>query len=291
MSRQSSTGTSDWLLGAVKQNPEGLLLLAAGACLLLRKTGGKALFAGHASSNRSSPGSGSHTSGSQRSEQSGRSGFSQALSGAQDYAGDIADRTMDTVGAVASTASDYAGKASRAVGEQSSRVAQQAQSTFEGTVSRILQDQPLAIAIAGVAAGAAVAAAFPATTFEREHLGPIGDQVTDAAYEVGDQLKEAAGRAGETLKSAIDQRGLNAEGLKDAATKVATEVAGAFGGSGTGGSPSGSGISGGSSSGKASGLSGRGTSGTTSDRSTHGSQSGGGSTSSNRPAGQVERKS
>ena len=53
MSRQSSTGTSDWLLGAVKQNPEGLLLLAAGACLLLRKTGGKALFAGHASSNRS----------------------------------------------------------------------------------------------------------------------------------------------------------------------------------------------------------------------------------------------
>ena len=46
MSRQSSTGTSDWLLGAVKQNPEGLLLLAAGACLLLRKTGGKALFAG-----------------------------------------------------------------------------------------------------------------------------------------------------------------------------------------------------------------------------------------------------
>ena len=182
------------------------------------------------------------------------------LSGAQDYAGDIADRTMDTVGAVASTASAYASKASRAVGEQSSRVAQQAQSTFEGTVSRILQDQPLAIAIAGVAAGAAVAAAFPATTFEREHLGPIGDQVTDAAYEVGDQLKEAAGRAGETLKSAIDQRGLNAGGLKDVATKVITEVAGAFGGSGTGGSPSGSGISGGSSSGKASGLSGRGTS-------------------------------
>ena len=62
MSRQSSTGTSDWLLGAVKQNPEGLLLLAAGACLLLRKTGGKALFAGQSSSNRSySGGSGSHT--------------------------------------------------------------------------------------------------------------------------------------------------------------------------------------------------------------------------------------
>ena len=132
MSRQSTTG-SDWLLGAVKQNPEGLLLLAAGACLLLRKTGGKALFAGQSSSSRSdSSDSGAHSSGSQRSGQSGRSGFSQALSEAQDYASDIADRTMDTVGSVASTASDYASKASRAVGEQSSRVAQQAQSTFEG---------------------------------------------------------------------------------------------------------------------------------------------------------------
>jgi hypothetical protein len=280
MSRQSSTRTSDWLLGAVKQNPEGLLLLAAGACLLLRKTGSKALFAGHSSSTRSYSGDvGSHSSGSQRSGQSARGGFSQALSGAQDYASDIADRTMDTVGSVASTASDYASKAGRAVGEQSSRVAQQAQSTFEGAVSRILQDQPLAIAIAGVAAGAAVAAAFPATAFEREHLGAIGDQVTDAAYEVGDQLKEAAGRAGETLKSAIDQRGLNAEGLKDAATKVVTEVAGAFGGS-----PSGTGMSGGSSGGKGSSLSGGGTSSTSSDRSTHGSQSGG-STSSNRPGG------
>ena len=81
----------------------------------------------------------SHTSGSQRSEQSGRSGFSQALSGAQDYAGDIADRTMDTVGAVASTASDDAARPAARLADNSLRVAQQAQSTFEGTVSRILQ--------------------------------------------------------------------------------------------------------------------------------------------------------
>ena len=34
----SSPGASDWLLGAFKQNPEGLLLLAAGCALLLRKS-------------------------------------------------------------------------------------------------------------------------------------------------------------------------------------------------------------------------------------------------------------
>ena len=37
--RSQFTGTSDWLLHAAKQNPEGLLLLAAGAVLLMRKNG------------------------------------------------------------------------------------------------------------------------------------------------------------------------------------------------------------------------------------------------------------
>ena len=36
----SAGNTGDWLLAAVKKNPEGLLLLAAGAVLLMRKAGG-----------------------------------------------------------------------------------------------------------------------------------------------------------------------------------------------------------------------------------------------------------
>jgi hypothetical protein len=41
MTYQSGTGgagMSDWLLGSVRKNPEGLLLLAAGAVLLMRKS-------------------------------------------------------------------------------------------------------------------------------------------------------------------------------------------------------------------------------------------------------------
>ncbi len=44
MTRHSNTsaqGTSDWLMGAVKSNPEGLLLLAAGCALLLRSGASK----------------------------------------------------------------------------------------------------------------------------------------------------------------------------------------------------------------------------------------------------------
>jgi hypothetical protein len=121
------------------------------------------------------------------------------------------------------------------MGEQSERLVQQAQSTLQGTLNRVLQEQPLVIAVAGIAAGAAMAAAFPATDFEKETLGPIGDQVSDVASRVGEQLKEATAQAGETLKKAADERGLNPDGLKE----VASEVAGAFGSSMSGGSDQG----------------------------------------------------
>ena len=37
--RTSAVHTSDWLVRALKDNPEGLFLLAAGAVLLMRKGG------------------------------------------------------------------------------------------------------------------------------------------------------------------------------------------------------------------------------------------------------------
>jgi hypothetical protein len=211
MSQQSQAATasvSEQLIGAVTRNPEGLLLLAAGAALLMRK---------------SASAFGASGNGLQRAP--GVDALKKAASGAKDYASDMAERTRETVGSVASSASDYAGEARRAVGEQSERVIQNAQSAVQGTIERVLQDQPLMIAVAGLAAGVAVATAFPATDFEKETLGPVGEQVSDAASRVGDQLKEAAFKARDTLKSAAEERGLNGEGLKE----VATEVAQSFG--------------------------------------------------------------
>ena len=36
-STSAPVGTSDWILGAIKRNPEGLLLLAAGCALMMRR--------------------------------------------------------------------------------------------------------------------------------------------------------------------------------------------------------------------------------------------------------------
>ena len=228
----SAGNTGDWLLGAVKKNPEGLLLLAAGAVLLMRKAGGLGLTSAMG----------------QRSGHSGHGSFAKAATGAKqyaagakDYAADIAERAKQTVESVASSASEYADQARRTVSRQSERVMDQAQSTFQSTQStfqstmnRVLHDQPLVVALAGMAAGAAVAAAFPTTDFEKETLGPLGEQVSDAANRMGEQLKDATVKAGEKLKNVADEKGLNSSGLKD----VASEVAGAFSGSMTGASGS-----------------------------------------------------
>jgi flagellar hook-basal body complex protein FliE len=84
----------------------------------------------------------------------------------------------------------------------------------------VLQNQPLAIVAAGLAAGAALAATFPPTELEKETLGPVGDQMSKVAERFGDQLKQATSKAGEKLKTAAEERGLHTEGLKDVAGEV-----------------------------------------------------------------------
>ena len=199
-SRSFLTDNGEWMLNAIKRNPEGLLLLAAGAVLMLR-TGTRA--SGAAQSMAADYGQKSET-------------YSGAVRKTFDAAADAAQQTLDTATSYASAASDYADKARRKVGEQSERISRQTQSA----ASSILQNQPLAIVMTGIAAGVAIAAAFPPTDLERDTLGPIGGQMSEAAERFGDQLKEATTKAGETLKTAADQRGLNTEGLKEVAGEV-----------------------------------------------------------------------
>ena len=199
-SRSFLTDNGEWMLNAIKRNPEGLLLLAAGAVLMLR-TGARP--SGAAQSMAAAYGQKPET-------------YSGAVRKTFDAAADAAQQTLDTATSYASAASDYADKARRVVGEQSERISRQTQSA----ASSILQNQPLAIVMAGIAAGAAIAAAFPPTDLERDTLGPIGDEMSKAAERFGDQLKEATTKAGETLKTAADQRGLNTEGLKEVAGEV-----------------------------------------------------------------------
>ena len=190
MSTTSKTGSGDWLLNAVKHNPEGLLLLAAGAVLMMRKT--------------SLTGAASDT-------------VSQAASHVRDDVSSYASKAQEGAASVASTASDYASQAKSAasdyasqIGEHSERIARQSKSALQNTVTRIVKDQPLAVAMAGLAAGAAVAAAFPATEIEKQTLGPLREEVSQQAGRFGERMKDATAKAGEKLKDVAQERGMSA---------------------------------------------------------------------------------
>lgn len=204
---------SDWLFGAVKRNPEGLLLLAAGCALLMRSSSRPARVARDRDQWNSPSRGGNRRSGLGDT-------VAEAGKSAGDYVSGVAEKVGDMAGSYASTVSDYAEDAISTVSDQSRDFARQAQSSFESTTEYVLERQPLAIAILGLMTGAATAAAFPPTDLERRALGPAGERLNEAAGEVTERLKEAGTKAGERLMGVAEERGLTREGLKEAARDV-----------------------------------------------------------------------
>ena len=193
--RTQLANATDGLWRAINENPEGLLLLAAGGVLLMRRSAVSRTGMG----NRPT-----HTHDAERSSRMNRSGLLDEAGSAVESIGDFT--------------SNYAREASRTASEGSAYVMRQAHTGL----NRVLQDQPLAVALAGLAAGAAVAAVLPGSDFEKQALGPLGEQISDEASRVGGQFKETASKVAGTLKTAVQEHSLDPEGLK----KIASEVTG-----------------------------------------------------------------
>jgi hypothetical protein len=232
--RDTYSQAGDWLLGTMRRNPEALLLMAAGCCLMMRSGRSSSRMSSRAPYERDEwqyqPSSAS-SSQVGRASASAREGLARAADAASDtaqsageYASQMKDRISDTVSDYADSVRDFAGEAGRAVTERSARLSRQTQATLQSSMQRVLREQPLAVAVAGLAAGAAVAALFPSTEIEDRALGGAHEKLKDAAEKAGERVMEAAGKAGDRLKSAAEERGLTPEGLKD----VASEVAGTF---------------------------------------------------------------
>jgi hypothetical protein len=209
-----SSPVGDWIMNTVRRNPEGLLVLAAGCALLMR--GGNTNPRNFSSNSDRNYGEAAGRASSTRG-----SGVRESISEAADYISDVKDRVADTATSYAGSVSDYASQAGQNISDQTVRLMQQAQSTLQSGMDRMVREQPLTVAILGVAAGAAVAAAFPTTDVESQALGGARDALTDMANKIGDNVKGAAGAAGERLKSAAAERGLTQEGLREVARDVA----------------------------------------------------------------------
>ena len=198
----------EWIFNAIKRNPEGLLLLAAGAVLMMRTNSPNLPQVRLSTRQRMAALRMPPVKAASQMADAVTDSARRAMDAASSYASaasDTARQTMDAAKSYASSAAEYADQAKRVVEEQSDRVVRQTRSMAQG----VLQNQPLAIVAAGLAAGAALAAAFPPTELEKGTLGPVGDQMSKAAERFGDQLKQATAKAGEKLKTAAEERGLH----------------------------------------------------------------------------------
>ena len=140
----------------------------------------------------------------------------EAARRAGEYVSEATDKVTETARSYASSAGEYADETSQVAMERSRRMAEQARETAD----YVVREQPWAVALVGLLAGAAVATAFAPTRIERRTLGEVGERLRSAAGAAGEQVMEAGIRAGERLSEVAEERGLTAEGLKEAARDV-----------------------------------------------------------------------
>ena len=123
MNNNSNTDDSsaDWLMSAVKKNPEGLLLLAAGCALLFRTRSSRSRQWSHGYQSYPS-GQGQHGPRMEHRGSGGQDwampeGMSRAADTAREYASNVGKTVSDTARSYASAAGEYADQARQTVGE------------------------------------------------------------------------------------------------------------------------------------------------------------------------------
>ena len=136
-----------------------------------------------------------------------------------DQVQDAAVATGDAIGAAAATgyrgASDAydatlngAKRAGNAVGRSATAIGSSAASGV-GSFAAFVKDEPLVLAGIGIALGAAIGAAFPASETEDRWMGEASDSVKEGAGELVEREwekgKEAAEKAFEDVKQAVKQ--------------------------------------------------------------------------------------
>ena len=90
----------------------------------------------------------------------------------------------------------------------------------------VLREQPLAIAVLGLAAGAAAAALLPASEMEGRALSPARDKLAGAANRTADAFKEAAVDMGREIKANVTDRVMSGDVAREAAKAFASSLTG-----------------------------------------------------------------
>jgi hypothetical protein len=177
--------------------------------------------------------------GAFESARPGRAATSRrAAESAMDSATDLAARAGQKVGEVAGSARDMAGDVADSVrrqtselGREASELGQRARRGMSQTRTGFwdtLEDQPLVIGAATLAAGLLVGLLLPSTPQEDELMGKTRDSLLEEfkglGHEVLQKGQHVAAAATETLKQSAEARGLGADTVVEQVRGVGREV-------------------------------------------------------------------
>jgi hypothetical protein len=147
-----------------------------------------------------------------------------AAAEAFDSAGSAVKSAVETVGEIGRQRADALSDYAKSLPESGSDLIENARDNIQ----ELFRTQPLALGVIGLAIGAGIAAALPATKLESEYLGETSNAVKEKAQEfASDQtahVKEVAETAITAATEEAARQGLTVEGAKSAASALSAKV-------------------------------------------------------------------
>ena len=209
-SMQRGAGIADFISQTLRNRPEALLLMAAGAALMLARGRGLGQHDGAAS------------------------GIGERLHAAADtaahMASDLRQRVGEQVEDLRESVGDYAERATHRVQEGSEalthrtgEVFEQARTGLRENVDYMLREQPLALGALSLLAGVAIGAALPRTVIETRTVRVAREPLRGARGRM-DTVRSAVGEVGEKVKEAIAGGVAEGDKLREAAMRAANKA-------------------------------------------------------------------
>ncbi len=202
------------LLDTLRQNPLPAALAGIGVGWLVMKVREngqrRSAYRYGGYQQRYAPGYGGHSTGGYSAQYGGRYGdervtYHGATSSGGSNGPSLTDRAQDTMGQVSDKVTGTAQQVGGQIQDQAQQVASQAQYQAyraKGWFERTMDENPLAIGLVAVAAGALAGMAVPETDQERQWMGPARDQLMDKAQDIAQDTAQKAQRVAQEATNA-----------------------------------------------------------------------------------------
>jgi hypothetical protein len=208
---QRGSGIAGFVSETMRKRPEALLLLAAGAALMMTSGRGQGLR--------------------ESVSRAGAGGIGERLHSAADsashLASDMRERVGDQVDELREAAGGYAHRAARRAQEQSEALTERTgaamnrvRSGVQENIDYMLHEQPIALGALSLLAGVIIGAALPRTVLESRTLGVTREPLRGRM----EAFKAAASDAGEKVKEAVSGAVSEAGKARDSIVQAASRT-------------------------------------------------------------------